>query len=77
MTHLGSDYVIEATLAGPILRAENVQRESVNILVDWKDGTFTGSITTSGTYDGGKETMKLTASDLVLRRALPIVSSIK
>ena len=77
MTHLGTDYVIEATLAGDILRAENVQRASVSIPVDWKDGVFTGSIITSGTYDGDKDTMKLTASDLVLRRALPIVSSIK
>lgn len=74
---LGSDYVIEATLTGPIVKADDVRRASVSIPVDWKDGTFTGSITTSGTYGGGKETMKLTANELVLRRALPIVSLIK
>ncbi len=76
-THLGSDYIIEATLAGPILRVEDVRRSSVSIPVDWKGGSFIGSITTSGTYDGGKESMKLTASDLVLRRAFTIVSMIK
>jgi hypothetical protein len=74
---LGSDYIIEAGLAGPIIRAEGIQRESVRIPINWNGTTFVGTISTSGTYDGGKESMKLTASDLILRRALPVISSIR
>jgi len=74
---LGSDYIIEAELGGAIIRAEGIQRASVRIPLNWKDGVFSGSIATSGSYDGGRETMKLMASELVLRRALPIISSIR
>ena len=75
--HLGSDYIIEAGLAGPIIRAEGIQRESVRLPINWNGSTFVGTISTSGTYDGGKDTMKLSATGLVLRRALPVVSSIR
>ena len=75
--HLGSDYIIAAGLAGPILRTEGIQRASVRIPIDWTGSAFTGYIATSVTYDGGREAMKLTAVDLVLRRATPMVSSIK
>lgn len=74
---LGSDYIIEAGLAGSIIRAEGIQRESVRIPLNWNGSTFVGTISTSGTYEGGKESLKLTASNLVLRRAPPVISSIK
>lgn len=76
-TGVGSDYVVEAGLGGPILRTDKIQRASVRIPLDWDGSAFTGSIATNGTYDGGRETMKLTATDLVLKRAMPIVSTIK
>jgi hypothetical protein len=75
--HLGSDYIIEAGLDGPILRADGIQRASVRIPLDWNGSAFTGSVATNGTYDGGREAMKLMASNLVLRRASPILSSVK
>ena len=75
VTHLGTDYAIEGELAGPILRIDEIQRASVTIAVNWNGSAFAGSLATNGTYDGGRETMKLTASDLVLRRALPIITS--
>jgi hypothetical protein len=74
---VGPQWVIEGRLAGPLIRAENLQRESLRISVALKAGTLEGALETSGTEDGGKESMKLTASGLVLRRAGPIVSVIR
>ena len=74
---LGTDYVIEAGLAGPIIRAESVQRQSVRIPLSWNGSAFTGTISTDGSFEGGRDIMRFTASDLVLRRAPTIVSTIK
>ena len=74
---VGPQWVIEGRLAGPLIRAEDVQRESVRISVALTAGTLEGALETSGTEEGGKESMKLTALGLVLRRAPPLVSTIR
>ncbi|MEO8620912.1 MAG: hypothetical protein ABI625_07595 [bacterium] len=69
------NWIIEGRLSGFIIRAEDIRRESVRISVARKADTFEGSLSTSGTNDGGKDSMKLTASGLVLRRTLPVILS--
>lgn len=74
---VGPQWVIEARLAGPLIRAEDIQRESVRISMAFNAGALEGALETNGTEEGGKEGMKLTASGLVLRRATPLVSTIR
>lgn len=65
---LGSPYIIMADLDGPIVAAEGVQRDGVKLPLDFEEGQFVGGLATTGTETGGKETMILTASNLVLAR---------
>ena len=65
---LGSPYIIRADLAGPIIAAEEVQRDGVSMPLDFDGEKFVGGLATTGTKAGGKESMILTASDLVLTR---------
>jgi hypothetical protein len=43
-----TDYIIEANLEGPIIRAENIYRTSVRIPLNWIGDGFRGGISTSG-----------------------------
>jgi hypothetical protein len=63
-----TDYVIDARLEGPIIRAENIERAAVRMPLNWTKGRFEGGINTSGSSTGGVETMALAANNLVLHR---------
>ncbi|MEZ4862789.1 MAG: hypothetical protein R3C14_15845 [Caldilineaceae bacterium] len=65
---LGSPYIIMADLDGPIVATEGIERVGVKMPLDFEEGQFVGGVATTGTEMGGKETMILTASDLVLTR---------
>ena len=66
---LGTDYVIEGGLAGPIIHAEAINRASVRLPLNWSGSTLEGQLVTSGSYEPQRDDMVLTASGLVLRRA--------
>ena len=63
-----TDYIIEATLDGPIIRAENIERATVYMPLNWRDGRLEGGINTSGSKSGGSENAVLTAK-VILHRA--------
>jgi len=63
-------YRVHGRLQGNLIDAENVQRDDVDILFDRTDeGTLSGGVHSSGWEVGGKDRMKLSASNMVLRRA--------
>lgn len=68
MMHWKTDYIIEATLEGPIIRAENVERANVYVPLNWRDGRLEGGINTSGAKSGGAERAVL-AAKVTLHRA--------
>jgi len=43
-----TDYIIIASLEGPVIRAEGITRPSVRIPLDWKDDRFVGGVLTTG-----------------------------
>jgi hypothetical protein len=62
-----TDYVIEAELDGPIIRAENVQREMMQMPFNERDGRLAGSLNSSGQKIGKAASMVLTAKFVLLR----------
>ena len=68
MMHWKTDYIIEATLEGPIIRAENIERANVYMPLNWRDGRLEGGINTSGSKSGGTEDAVL-AAKVILHRA--------
>ena len=66
---LKTDYIITGKLNGPIVAAENIKRQSVNIPLNFSNGAFTGGIHTSGTLFGGDKSMIFSAAGLTLSRA--------
>lgn len=65
--HLATDYIITGKLAGPVIAAEDIRRDGVNIPLNLKNGQLVGSVHTTGSKFGGKERMILTAN-LALER---------
>ncbi len=65
-----SKLVIRGRLEGDIVPAESIRRGAVRLFLDpSEDGSeLTGGLRTGGSKFGGRESMQLTASDLVLRR---------
>ena len=67
---MNRDYRVHARLVGKLIAAENVQRDAIDILFDRSEGdTLVGGFHSSGTEFGGRKSMKVSASDLVLTRA--------
>ncbi len=64
-----TDYVIEASLSGPIIRAENIHRPSVRIPLNWIGDGFRGGITTSGWMVRSVE-YRVVAANVLLHRPL-------
>jgi hypothetical protein len=62
----GREYIIVADLDGPIVAAEEIHRDGVNMPLDFDGERFDGGIASTGTQAGGKETMILSAARLVL-----------
>jgi outer membrane lipoprotein SlyB len=63
-----TDYRIVGGLAGKVIEAEGIERSSVSLPLNLVDGTFRGSVQTSGAKVGGGASAILTAGRLVLRR---------
>lgn len=69
LTWLGnSDYLIDANLEGTLVEAEQISRESITIFLDMEGDSLVGGFQTSGKKFGGRETMIMTGTDLVLHR---------
>jgi len=66
---LGTDWVIEGYLSGPIILHEAVVRERVRLPLNWTGSALDGELATSGSYEPMRDDMVLLASGLVLRRA--------
>ena len=67
--HLATDYIVRGDLNGPGVAAESITRSGVSMPLHFTDGTFTGSVHTSGSKFGGREAMILSASGLKLTRS--------
>ena len=69
LTWLGnSEYVIEAKLDGPIVAAENIRRESIQLLLDTDGHLLEGGFHTSGSEAGGKASMAMSGTAVMLSR---------
>jgi hypothetical protein len=66
--NLATDYIIRGKLNGSIVGAENITREGVSIPLNFRQGTFTGGVHTTGSKFGGKDKMILSAASLTLAR---------
>ena len=64
-----TDYIIEANLEGPIIRAENIYRTSVRIPLNWIGDGFRGGISTSGWMVRSVE-YRVVAANVLLHRPL-------
>jgi hypothetical protein len=62
-----TDYIIEADLDGPIIRAENIQRDMIQIPFNARDGRLVGSVNSSGYKIGDAAAMVFTAKFVLLR----------
>jgi hypothetical protein len=67
-----TDYIIQADLDGLIIRAENIQRDMVQIPFNWRDGRLAGSMNSSG-YKIGKVASRILTAKFVLLRAPDII----
>jgi len=62
------EYVIEAGLNGAIVDAEDIRRESIELLLDIDGHELHGGFQTNGSEMGGKESMILTVASVRLSR---------
>ena len=69
-----TDYIIIASLAGPLVGAEGIWRPSVQIPLNWNGSEFTGGLVTSGWRVGSVERRTVEAN-LVLHRVIVAVAS--
>lgn len=59
-------HIIKARLSGAIVSAEEITRDEIFIHLKYENSGLSGSLATSGSKVGGKETMVLTATSLRL-----------
>ena len=65
----GRPFEVTAKLDGPLIAAEQVRRDGVIIVFKQaQDQTLRGGLTSTGWDFGGKDSMKLTARDMILER---------
>jgi hypothetical protein len=67
--HVKTDWIVRGTLDGDVVKAEGIRRGAVTVPLNWVDDHFEGSVHTSGSHFGGKDTMWLAALRLQLERA--------
>lgn len=63
-----TDYIVTGKLEGAIIQADSVARSGVRIPFNVVDERIEGGVHTTGSLTGGRESMKLSARRLVLRR---------
>jgi hypothetical protein len=69
---LARQFLIEGHLYGPVIRSESVSRELVRLSLDRVGDQLTGSLQTSGSYEGEPGDPMLTGK-ISLARAKPVV----
>lgn len=62
-------YAIEATLKGPLVKAESIQRKSLVILLDLKEDALEGGLHTHDSKFGGRDTMMFSVTDIRLEKS--------
>ena len=62
------DYRVHGDLEGNLIDAEQVHRDGVDILFDRTDEGLSGGLHSTGSEFGGKNSMKLSAFKMVLKR---------
>jgi hypothetical protein len=61
-------YAIEARLNGPLVRAENIRRKSLIILLDLKEERMEGDLHSHDSKFGGRDTMMFSVTRIVLQK---------
>ncbi len=61
-------YIIDATLEGYLIKKENIRRNSIRIPCDFVRNSIVGGFHTSGSKFGGKKSMKLSGTALLLNK---------
>lgn len=70
-----TEYVIVANLAGPIIRAENIWRQSIHITLNRRDTILEGVLTTSGWPLLSREVRTITARFVLQRASVEALSA--
>jgi hypothetical protein len=60
------EYIIDAKISNYLVEKEKIQRESIQIFLDYENSFFKGGFHTSGSKFGGKEKMILSGSSVKL-----------
>ena len=66
--HVKTDWIVRGDLEGDVIKAEGIRRHAVTLPLNLVEGHFEGSVHTSGSHFGGKDTMWLAAPRLRLYR---------
>ena len=67
---MNRDFRVHGQLEGELIAAESVQRGEIDILFDHPNAdTLVGGLHTSGSKIGGKDSMKVSAAKMALKRA--------
>jgi hypothetical protein len=67
---LKTDLIITGGLEGAIVAAESISRDGVNIPLNFEGGELSGGLHSHGSETGGKDSMKLSASSLTLKKSV-------
>lgn len=62
------EYMIEATLRGPVVATENIRRDSITIVFDLVHHELHGAFYTNGEKAGGRESMAFSGTSVKLSR---------
>jgi hypothetical protein len=68
LLNIKTDYIVRGELRGPVIASEHIERDRVNLPLNWDGRTFRGGLHTSGSAFGGADRMVLTAFHLELTR---------
>lgn len=68
LLNIGPRYIVVGQLEGDLIKQQQIHRSGVNIIIDRASGTLEGGIHTTGLWFGGKDSMVLSACNMVLKR---------
>jgi hypothetical protein len=66
--HVKTDWIVRGDLDGDVIKAEGIHRPGVTLPLNFVDDHFEGSVNTSGSHVGGRDSMWLAAVRLRLDR---------
>ncbi|NOX88537.1 MAG: hypothetical protein GXO77_05890 [Calditrichaeota bacterium] len=61
-----SQYLLEAELEGPLVKAEGIERPKIKLFLDYRNNRLVGGFHSSGKKSGAEKSMKLSGSGLAL-----------